>query len=157
VDSVDARPPDAAATVKRFRSERDSLRRHIPPEAFSDKWVRVETAGSELTAGEWLQGMRVSAGRVRGRVWVIRPGTIDELQPGEVLVAKVTDIGYTPAFAYVAAVVTELGGPISHAAIVAREYGVPCVVNVRGAANWLPTGALVEVDGLAGRVTVLSV
>jgi phosphohistidine swiveling domain-containing protein len=97
----------------------------------------------------------VGGGRARGRVRVVQPWNIDDLQPGEVLVAKVTDIGYTPAFAYAAAVVTELGGPISHAAIVAREFGVPCVVNARGAATRLPTGALIEVDGATGEVTVL--
>ena len=81
--------------------------------------------------------------------------TIDDLQPGEILVAKVTDVGYTPAFAYAAAVVTELGGPTSHAVIVAREFGVPCVVNARGAAALLPTGTLIEVDGATGEVTVV--
>ena len=75
-----------------------------------------------------------------GRVRVVHAETIDDLQPGEILVAKVTDVGYTPAFAYAAAVVTELGGPTSHAAIVAREFGVPCVVNARGATARLVTG-----------------
>ena len=96
-------------------------------------------------------GIGVSGGRVRGRVRVVQAETIDDLQPGEILVAKVTDVGYTPAFAYAAAVVTELGGPMSHAAIVAREFGVPCVVNARGAASRLTTGTLVEVDGGDGR------
>ena len=89
-------------------------------------------------AARSLHGIGVCGGRVRGRVRVVAPETIDELQPGEILVAKVTDVGYTPAFAYAAAVVTELGGPISHAAIVAREFGVPCVVNARGAADPTP-------------------
>jgi phosphohistidine swiveling domain-containing protein len=88
-------------------------------------------------------------------VRVVHPETIDDLEPGEILVAKVTDVGYTPAFAYAGAVVTELGGHMSHAAIVAREFGVPCVVNARGAASRLPTGTLIEVDGGTGRVTVL--
>jgi phosphohistidine swiveling domain-containing protein len=156
VDELVAPPRDIAATVARRRTERDALRRLFPPEAFSGEWAPVAANGRALTAGESVHGMGVSEGRVRGRVRVIQPGTIDELQPGEILVTKVTDIGYTPAFAYAAAVVTELGGPLSHAAIVAREYGVPCVVNVRGAADRLPTGALIEVDGLAGSITVLS-
>lgn len=82
---------------------------------------------------------------------IVRPETIDELEPGEVLVAEVTDVGYTAAFSYAAAVVTELGGPMSHAAVVAREFGFPCVVDVAGATRRLPPGALVEVDGAAGR------
>jgi phosphohistidine swiveling domain-containing protein len=157
VDELVCPPTDVAATVARRRAERTSLGRLVPPEAFSGTWDPVEPGDRTATAGESLRGMGVSAGLVRGRVRVIRPGTIDELLPGEILVAKVTDVGYTPSFAYAAAVVTEVGGPISHAAIVAREYGVPCVVNVRGAADRLTTGALIEVDGVDGRVTVLSV
>ncbi|CAN5262180.1 sugar epimerase family protein [soil metagenome] len=157
VDELVSPPTDVAATVARRRAQRESLRRLVPPEAFSGTWAPVEAPNRAAAAGESLRGMGVSAGRVRGRVRVVRPGTIDELQPGEILVAKVTDVGYTPSFAYAAAVVTELGGPISHAAIVAREYGVPCVVNVRGAADRLTTGTFIEVDGVDGRITVLSV
>ena len=155
VDELDAPPPDMAAVVARRRAEQLALERFAPPEAFSGQWQPLPSAGEALVGGESLHGLGVCGGRVRGRVRVVRPENIDDLQPGEVLVAKVTDVGYTPAFAYAAAVVTELGGPISHAAIVAREFGVPCVVNARGAATRLPTGAWIEVDGATGRVTVL--
>ncbi|REY01780.1 hypothetical protein DSL05_03825, partial [Mycobacterium tuberculosis] len=94
-------------------------------------------------------------GRVRGRVRIVRPETIDDLQPGEILVAEVTDVGYTAAFCYAAAVVTELGGPMSHAAVVAREFGFPCVVDAQGATRFLPPGALVEVDGATGEIHVV--
>ena len=87
---------------------------------------------------------------------IVRPDTIDDLQPGEILVAAVTDVGYTPAFAYAAAVVTDLGGPMSHAAVVAREFGVPCVVNADGASRRLPGGSVVEVDGATGEIRVIS-
>lgn len=155
VDELEAPPPDLAAVVARRRAERHALELLVPPEAFSGRWQPTPTAGTALNSGEILQGLGVGEGRVRGRARVVHAGTIGDLQPGEVLVAKVTDIGYTPAFAYAAAVVTELGGPISHAAIVAREFGVPCVVNARGAATRLPTGTLIEVDGSSGEVTVL--
>jgi phosphohistidine swiveling domain-containing protein len=92
---------------------------------------------------------------VRGRVRIVRPETIDDLQAGEILVAEVTDVGYTAAFCYAAAVVTELGGPMSHAAVVAREFGFPCVVDAQGATKSLPSGALVEVDGATGEIHVL--
>jgi phosphohistidine swiveling domain-containing protein len=157
VDELDAPPPDVTGLVARRRAEQLSLSEVVPPEAFSGQWEPTRVVPSALGRGETLHGLGVCAGRVRGRVRVVTPETIDELQPGEILVAKVTDIGYTPAFAYAAAVVTELGGLISHAAIVAREYGVPCVVNVRGAADRLPAGALIEVDGTTGHVTLLSV
>ena len=94
-------------------------------------------------------------GRVRGRVRIIGPDTIDDLQAGEILVAAVTDVGYTAAFSYAGAVVTELGGPMSHAAVVAREFRVPCVVDVQDATRRLPPGALVEVDGTSGTIEVL--
>ena len=108
-----------------------------------------------LTTGGTLRGVGVCGGRVRGRVRIVRPETIDDLQPGEILVAEVTDVGYTAAFCYAAAVVTELGGPMSHAAVVAREFGFPCVVDVQGATRSLPPGALIEVDGSTGEIQVL--
>jgi phosphohistidine swiveling domain-containing protein len=155
VDELDAPPPDLAAVVSRRRAQQHALEQLLPPEAFSGQWRPTPAPSAALGSGETLHGLGVGGGRARGRVRVVQPWNIDDLQPGEVLVAKVTDIGYTPAFAYAAAVVTELGGPISHAAIVAREFGVPCVVNARGAATRLPTGALIEVDGATGEVTVL--
>ena len=97
----------------------------------------------------------VSGGRVRGRVRVVRPDTIDDLEAGEILVAEVTDVGYTAAFSYAGAVVTELGGPMSHAAVVAREFGIPCVVDVHDATRLLPPGVLIEVDGTAGTIQLL--
>jgi phosphohistidine swiveling domain-containing protein len=156
VDELDAPPPDLAAVVSRRRAQQHALEQLLPPEAFSGQWRPTPAPSAALGSGETLHGLGVGGGRARGRVRVVQPWNIDDLQPGEVLVAKVTDIGYTPAFAYAAAVVTELGGPISHAAIVAREFGVPCVVNARGAATRLPTGALIEVDGATGEVTVLA-
>lgn len=155
VDELDAPPPDMAAVVARRRAQQNALELLVPPEAFSGTWRPTPAPGAALGSGETLHGMGVGGGRARGLVRVVHAGTIEDLQPGEVLVAKVTDIGYTPAFAYAAAVVTELGGPISHAAIVAREFGVPCVVNARGAASRLATGTLIEVDGASGTVTVL--
>lgn len=156
VDELEAPPPDMAAVVTRRRAQQRTLTEMVPPEAFSGHWDPTPAPMAPLAPGEVLHGMGVGGGRMTGRVRVIAPETIGELQPGEVLVAKVTDVGYTPAFAYAAAVVTELGGPISHAAIVAREFGVPCVVNARGASTRLTPGALIEVDGATGTVTVLA-
>jgi phosphohistidine swiveling domain-containing protein len=157
VDELDAPPPDIAGVVARRRAEQSRLQEFVPPEAFSGDWHPATPLATVLTEGERLYGIGVSGGRVRGRVRVVGPDTIDDLQPGEVLVAKVTDVGYTPAFAYACAVVTDLGGPMSHAAIVAREFGFPCVVNARGATRRLSPGALVEVDGTTGEVVVLDV
>lgn len=156
VDELDALPADAADVVARRRAERARLADISPPAVFSGSWQAGSTLTTVLAAGETLHGLGVCGGRVRGRVRIVRPETIDELEPGEILVAEVTDVGYTAAFSYAAAVVTELGGPMSHAAVVAREFGFPCVVDVAGATRRLPPGALVEVDGGTGEIRVLA-
>jgi phosphohistidine swiveling domain-containing protein len=155
VDELDALPADTAALVKRRRAEQQRLAGVTPPAIFSGAWEPTNVAASMLTPGHTLTGAGVSAGKVRGRVRIVRPDTIDDLQAGEILVAEVTDVGYTAAFSYAGAVVTELGGPMSHAAVVAREFGIPCVVDVHDATRRLTPGALIEVDGTAGTITVL--
>lgn len=155
VDELDALPPDAADVVARRRAEHRRLATVVPPTVFSGSWQPSSASPPGLTSGDTLHGVGVCGGRVRGRVRIVRPDTIDDLQPGEVLVAEVTDVGYTAAFCYAAAVVTELGGPMSHAAVVAREFGFPCVVDAQGATKSLPPGALVEVDGGTGEIRVL--
>jgi nucleoside-diphosphate-sugar epimerase/phosphohistidine swiveling domain-containing protein len=155
VDELDALPAHAADVVARRRAERCKLATVIPPTVFSGRWQPVSALATALTPGETLLGLGVCPGRARGRVRVVRPETIEDLEPGEILVAEVTDVGYTVAFSYAAAVVTELGGPMSHAAVVAREFGVPCVVDAHGATRRLPPGALVEVDGGTGEIRVL--
>ncbi|MFC8045378.1 PEP/pyruvate-binding domain-containing protein [Nocardia sp. NPDC057353] len=78
-----------------------------------------------------------------------------DLRPGEVLVAPVTDVGWTPYFAVIAALVTDIGSSVSHGAVVAREYGLPCVVNTLVATVALRTGDRVRVDGDRGVVTLI--
>jgi phosphohistidine swiveling domain-containing protein len=155
VDELDALPPDASEIVARRRAEQRRLAHVVPPAVFSGSWQPENASETALAAGETLRGLGVCGGRVRGRVRIVRPETIDDLESGEILVAQATDVGYTPAFSYAAAVVTELGGPMSHAAVVAREFGFPCVVDVHGATRRLAPGAFVEVDGGAGEILVL--
>ncbi|PKQ32559.1 MAG: hypothetical protein CVT62_00390 [Actinobacteria bacterium HGW-Actinobacteria-2] len=78
-----------------------------------------------------------------------------ELLPGEVLVTALTNIGWTPVFGRASAIVTDLGAPLSHAAIVAREFGIPAVVGCGSATSRLTTGDLVRVDGARGTVEIL--
>ncbi|MEE3062563.1 MAG: sugar epimerase family protein [Actinomycetota bacterium] len=155
VDELDALPPDVKKLVARRRAEQRRLVTVAPPTVFSGSWEPSTTSAPALSSGDTLRGVGVCGGRVRGRVRIVRPETIDDLRPGEILVAEVTDVGYTAAFCYAAAVVTELGGPMSHAAVVAREFGFPCVVDVHGATTSLPPGALIEVDGTTGEIQVL--
>jgi pyruvate,water dikinase len=79
----------------------------------------------------------------------------DQLQPGEILVAVTTNVGWTPLFPRAAAVITDVGVPLSHAAIVARELGIPAVVGCVDATTRLKTGDRVRVDGGRGTVEIL--
>ncbi|WP_437936737.1 PEP/pyruvate-binding domain-containing protein [Sorangium sp. So ce341] len=109
-------------------------------------------------SGVRLLGLPASPGVVEGRARVLEPGapSLDAVAPGEVLVARTTDIGLSPLFLVAAAVVTELGGPMSHASIVAREYGIPAVVNVPGVTLAIKTGDRLRVDGDRGVVERLN-
>jgi pyruvate,water dikinase len=102
-----------------------------------------------------IKGIPTSGGRITGRARImLDPAQDATLLPGEVLVAPYADIGWTPLFLTASALVVSLGGPLSHAAIVAREYGLPTVVNARGATAVIKTGDIVTVDGDLGRVYV---
>jgi pyruvate,water dikinase len=103
-----------------------------------------------------VSGFPGASGVVEGTVRVLR--SVDEgeqLRPGEILVTTVTNIGWTPLFPRAAAVVTDVGAPLSHAAIVARELGIPAVVGCGNATSVLRTGHRVRVDGSRGTVEVL--
>ena len=101
-----------------------------------------------------LHGQPASAGQARGPARVIHsPAQFSRLQPGDVLVCPYTDPTWTPLFALASAVVADSGGPLSHAAIVAREYGIPAVLGT-GSATRLPDGASLFVDGTRGIVTL---
>jgi pyruvate,water dikinase len=108
------------------------------------------------SGGDVLRGLPASAGIVEGKARVLyREEEMAQLQPGEILVVHTTDVGWTPLFLVAAGVVTELGGPLSHAAVVAREFGVPTVVNVAGATRAIRTGDVLRVDGDRGVVEKL--
>src|SRR5205807_3837723 len=91
---------------------------------------------------------------VSGIARVIRSPAGARLEPGEILVAPSTDPGWTPLFLTAGALVMEMGGMMSHGAVVAREYGIPAVVGVAGATEQIATGQRVTLDGSAGTVTV---
>jgi pyruvate,water dikinase len=116
----------------------------------------VFMSGSRNEADVAVRGFPGSAGIVEAKVRVLGDAADGgALQPGEVLVTTVTNVGWTPLFPRAAAVVTDVGAPLSHAAIVARELGIPAVVGCGNATMRLRTGDLVRVDGTAGTVEVL--
>jgi phosphohistidine swiveling domain-containing protein len=105
---------------------------------------------------KFIRGQPGSAGRVEGLVQRIdSPDEGERLQPGEILVASTTNVGWTPLFPRAAAVVTDIGGSLSHAAIVARELGIPAVVGCGDATDRLKTGDRVLVDGRQGIVEIM--
>jgi len=103
-----------------------------------------------------IKGFPGSAGQAEGQVRLLdSPEQGDQLQPGEILVAITTNVGWTPIFPRAAAVITDVGAPLSHAAIVARELGIPAVVGCFNATSTLKNGDRVRVDGGQGLVEIM--
>ncbi|MDH3706508.1 MAG: PEP-utilizing enzyme [Acidimicrobiia bacterium] len=143
-------------------TERDERDARVPPFVFEREQSALATwplAGEGVTpavVGDELYGIAGCPGRARGRARVVldaaEPG---DLGPGDVLIAPITDPSWTPLFSAVDAVVVDVGAVMSHAVIVSRELGIPCVVSVADATHRIPDGATVEVDGDHGTVRVI--
>jgi len=115
------------------------------------------SAPTPISESRTITGYAGAAGRVEGRVCVLEsPEQGKQLRPGEILVAVTTNVGWTPIFPRAAAVITDVGAPLSHAAIVARELGIPAVVGCGSATTRLRTGDWVRVDGGQGTVEILN-
>ncbi len=120
---------------------------------------QLKRVGDELHAvagaGDVLSGIGAAPGSASGRAVVITdPSDIASFEPGDVLIAPQTDPSWTPLFVVAAAVVVGVGAPNSHAMIVSRELGIPCVAGLEGATQKIPAGATVTVDGSLGTVTI---
>jgi len=129
-------------------------RRHVPRLLLSDgtEPEAVQPVGAVMTANGSLAGSPASAGTVTAVARVILDPVGAHLEPGEILVAPSTDPGWTPLFLTAGGLVMEMGGPNSHGAVVAREYGIPAVVGVPDATLRLSTGQRITVDGGAGTI-----
>ena len=111
----------------------------------------------EVTEGEVVHGVPGCPGIVRGIARVVTDShDPTALAPGDILVAPITDPSWTPLFVPAAGVVVDVGAPLSHAIIVSRELGIPCVVSATDATKRIPDGATIEVNGDIGTVTLLS-
>ncbi|GAA4115554.1 hypothetical protein GCM10022215_14490 [Nocardioides fonticola] len=144
--------PVPGELIARRRAEIEAALLITPAEwSMHELTVAHEEAAAGITE---LVGLAGSQGVVRGRVRVMRD-VDDAFEDDEVLVAATTDTAWTPLFLAAAAVVTDTGGPLSHATIVARELGIPAVVNTKTAVRDLQDGDLVEVDGTAGVVRII--
>jgi len=148
-----------ALAALRDAEQKASLARSDPPERFSIRGPHIAgVAGLSAHAvmagegGESRKGLACCKGVVTAKVRVIEDPRVEALLPGEILVARHTDPGWIAVFANAAGVIAERGSLLSHSAIVAREMGVPCVVSLKGATQWLKTGDIVRLDGGAGTV-----
>ena len=113
----------------------------------------IAVPAAAAVSGKPMSGVGVASGRVTGTARLIRhPDEGGRLSPGEVLVAPSTDPGWTPLFLKAAALVMEAGGSLSHGAIVAREYGIPAVINVPGVMKVIKDGQTITVDGEEGKI-----
>jgi rifampicin phosphotransferase len=144
-----ALPPYPALIVGRF----DPVRWAADPQRRTDLF---DARGATVPASDTVAGFPGAPGVVEGVARVIAdPEQGVRLQPGDILVTTVTNVGWTPMFPRAAAVVTDLGAPLSHASIVARELGIPAVVGTGNATMRLHDGDHVRVDGERGTVEVL--
>jgi pyruvate,water dikinase len=146
-------PPLISGQFDPFAWAADADRRHDIFDSHRPDLFAARQAGP----GPAIKGIAGSAGRVEGRVRRIdSPEGGDQLQPGEILVTSQTNVGWTLLFPRAAAVVTDIGAPLSHAAIVARELGIPAVVGCGDATARLKNGDRVRVNGATGVVELLN-
>ena len=121
-----------------------------------ETWEACASTADALSPGDTMQGIAGCPGVARGRARVVLdPGEPGDLGPGDVLIAPITDPSWTPLFLAAEAVVVDVGATMSHAVIVSRELGIPCVVSAVGATRSIPDGAEIEVNGDTGVVTLL--
>jgi pyruvate,water dikinase len=146
---------DLHATVAERRAsyEQELRRRHVPRVLLSDGTEPEASLPPAAAAPDGtLFGTPASPGRVTAPARVVLDPTGARLEPGEILVAPSTDPGWTPLFLTAGGLVMEMGGSMSHGAVVAREYGLPAVVGVPQATERLQSGDLLALDGAAGTV-----
>ena len=162
LDRYVADPASFAETIAERRELHDRLAERIPPFYFDrvmpplEEWELRTASREQVKAGEIITGLPGCAGVARGRARIVTdPGDPRGLEPGDVLVAPLTDPSWTPLFVPADAVVVDVGAPMSHAVIVSRELGIPCAISVLDATRRIPDGALIEVDGAAGSVTII--
>lgn len=123
------------------------------PEVIGADGRPITAPSADDAAGITLRGIPASGGTARGTARIIdNPHEANRLQAGDILVTRATDPGWTPVFPLLAGLVLEVGGQLSHGAIVAREYGVPAVVNVQNATRRIKDGQTITVEGMTGHV-----
>ncbi len=142
--------------IKRRKDDYKFFEKLTPP--------RVITSDGEIIAGEYkrenlpakaIVGLPVSSGVIEGRARVILNMEDADLEDGDILVTSFTDPGWTPLFVSIKGLVTEVGGLMTHGAVIAREYGLPAVVGVENATNLIKDGQRIRVHGTEGYIEIL--
>jgi pyruvate,water dikinase len=158
-EAADGGPQVGDIARERHRQRAEHARARVP-----EQWRGDVDAGAALSQppapepadGDVVRGVGVSAGVVEGTVRVVTDPTFTDVEPDEVLVAPTTDPSWSSIMFVSSALVVDIGGALSHAAVVARELGIPCVVNTRDGSRTLRTGDRVRVDGGTGVVEILA-
>lgn len=159
IADIDRALTDPALDLRALAAERSALINRIRKNKLLARIIdsrgRIFYPPRKAAADGELSGVPISPGVARGRVKVLRSANEKQILPGEILVARATDPGWTPLFINAKGIILEIGGALQHGAVVAREYGVPCVSGVDEATSILKDGQLVEVDGSNGIVRIL--
>ena len=153
--------PSAPTPSRSARCSGGARRRAAAPQLLPEsRWMErafgsMMPAGPQEQSGDVIKGAGASSGQVTAPARVLSgPEDFAQMVPGDVLVARITTPAWTSLFAMASAVVTDVGGPLSHSSIVAREYGIPAVLGTGVATQRLTTGQRIRVDGDAGTVTI---
>jgi len=160
-----ADPTALTDVVRERRAHYQQLEQLEPPFVFvgrtdgPETWTRRDAVSADrLAVGDVMAGLPGCPGQAEGIARVVLDSSDPfALEPGDILVAPITDPSWTPLFVPAAAVVVDVGAPLSHAIIVSRELGIPCVISATGATRRIPDGARIRVDGSTGAVTMLEV
>jgi pyruvate,water dikinase len=147
-------PDGARAGIARRRREHSKNGGVLLPENFTGVPKPLKAEPAALPEGRALPGIAVSSGVVTGKARVIRDPREGRIAPGEILVAPLTDTAWTPLFTVAGGLVVDIGGALSHGSTVAREYGLPAVVNVKSGTQLIKDGDTITVDGTRGVVVL---
>jgi phosphohistidine swiveling domain-containing protein len=159
VEQLDASRRDNSIDLKKLARENTGFLKRLarvkkPPAVIDSRGFIPRPPIPPLQKGEYV-GTGVSTGNVRGRIKILHNADEKPLLKGEILVARATDPGWTPLFVNAGGIILEVGGSLQHGALVAREYGIPCVAGVENATTLWQDGTLVEVDGSAGIIRTI--
>ncbi len=144
-----------AGQVQQRKTIWQRSRNSTPPMVLPEKSFAARLMVHDNREGDILKGIGASSGRVTARACVLRdPREFGQMSPGDVIVAVTTTPAWTPLFAVASGIVTEIGGPLSHSSIVAREYGIPAVLGTGMATRRIHSGQIITVDGTLGNVTL---